>query len=283
MKNLITSAGLKFRWINGQCFEFLFPNGKVLITDPWFHGEGAAYRCCPDNFTAGDLVGGDYLYINHGHFDHTSNIGEVYSRFKSTVIMPSPIALEMARCFDITLTDIYPVDFNGRYYFDGFSIETFHGVHHRIPMNYQETMDEFSSLDTPASPELNAMGSIFNMNFILTTDQGLRIAFIGGNDDGMTERMRGADKPNIVIRNKLFSSKIKTGVAETFAEWFAQVDSQILVPMHYETWLKDDPGFAEKMIEDMNHIMEEKGKVGRVAQMERGKWYSLNLTMTEIH
>ena len=61
------------------------------------------------------------------------------------------------------------------------------------------------------------------------------------------------------------------------AEWFAGVDTQLLIPMHYETWLTQDPEFAAKMITDMNRIMEEKGKLGRVAPMERGKWYGLHI------
>ena len=35
-QTLCTTQGLKFRWINGQCFEFVFPNGKVLLSDPYF-------------------------------------------------------------------------------------------------------------------------------------------------------------------------------------------------------------------------------------------------------
>ena len=77
------------------------------------------------------------------------------------------------------------------------------------------------------------MGSIFNMNFVLTTEQGLRIAFIGGNDDGMLKRMQGLQKPNIIIRNKMASSKVKINVAEDFAEWFSTADTQLLIPMHY--------------------------------------------------
>ena len=125
----------------------------------------------------------------------------------------------------------------------------------------------------------NAMGGTFNVNFVLTTEQGFRIAFIGGNDDGMIQRLQGTNKPNIVIRNKMASSRVKTGVAEKFAEWFAGVDTQILIPMHYETWLTEDPEFAKNMIHDMNRIMEEKGKVGRVAPMIRGKWYTVHLSI----
>ena len=131
----------------------------------------------------------------------------------------------------------------------------------------------------PGSPDLNAFGGMFNMNFVLTTQEGLRIAFIGGNDDGMIQRLRGKNKPNVIIRNKMASSAVKDNVAEDFANWFAATDTQLLVPMHYETWLTEDPAFAEKMLSDMNRILDEKGCTGRVAAMQRGKWYSLDLSI----
>ena len=282
MSTLASSRALKFRWINGQCFEFKLNNGKTLITDPWYQGGGELAGKCLPGFATEDLEGGDYIFLNHGHGDHTANIQEVYDRFHSTVICHSAIAMEVARCFRVPLTSIYPVDYEGTYYFDGFILETHHGTHHAQPSDYEKTIERFSSRsDFPGSPELNAMGGVFNMNFILTTDQGMRIAFIGGNDDGMLKRMTGKNKPNIVIRNKMASSKVKTGVAETFADWFAQSDIQLLVPMHYETWLTDDPEFAAKVNDDMNKIMEEKGAVGRVAPMVRGKWYTLDLGINE--
>lgn len=281
MKQIASSTGLKFRWLNGQCFEFKFSNGKTLITDPWYKGGGElASRCLP-GFRTEDLEGGDYIFLNHGHGDHTANIQDVYDRFHSTLITHSAVAMEAAKCFHIPLTSIYPVDYEGTYYFDGFILETHHGTHHSQPLDYQETIKRFSGSQFPGSPDLNAMGGIFNMNFILTTEQGIRIAFIGGNDDGMLKRMEGKNRPNIIIRNKMASSKVKTNVAEDFAEWFAASDVPLLIPMHYETWLTEEPEFARKMIEDMNHIMEEKGKIGRVAPMERGKWYTLDLAVTE--
>ena len=278
---MISSSALKFRWINGQCFEFQFPNGKTLITDPWYQCEGPMGAKCPPGFTTEDLEGGDYLFVNHGHGDHTANIQDVVDRFHSTVISHSANCMELAKAFSIPLTSIYPVDFEGTYYFDGFIMETHHGTHHKQPSDYKTTLERTAKMGMPGTPDLNALGGMFNMNFILTTDQGMRIAFIGGDDDGMLKRLQGKNKPNIVIRNKMASSKVKTNVAEDFAEWFAGADMQLLVPMHYETWLTEDPEFAQKMIDDMNKIMEEKGMMGRVAGMERGKWYTLDLAITE--
>ena len=282
MEHLAIAHGLKFRWINGQCFEFRFSNGKTLLTDPWYQGCGPMGAKCPPDFSTECLEGGDYIFLNHGHGDHTANIQDVYDRFHSTVITHSATAMEVARCFNLPLTSVYPVDYEGTYYFDGFILETHHATHHAQAANYQDTIQRFSDGSFPGSPELNAMGGVFNMNFILTTDEGLRIAFIGGNDDGMLRRMTGRDRPNIILRNKMASSRVKENVAENFAEWFAGADVPLLVPMHYETWLTEDPAFAEKMIADMNRIMEEKGKLGRVAPMARGKWYTLDLAITEV-
>ena len=278
---LAVAHTLKFRWINGQCFEFRFSNGKTLITDPWYSGGGRLADKCPPNFTTEDLEGGDYVFLNHTHGDHIANLQEVCDRLHPTVITHSAVCMELAHQFSLPLTSIYPVDYEGTYYFDGFILETHHATHHKQPSNYAQTIERFSRPEFADKPELNAMGGIFNMNFILTTDEGVRIGFIGGNDDGMLQRMQGKNRPNIVIRNKVASSKVKTNVAEDFANWFAHADVPLLVPMHYETWLTEDPEFAAKMIADMNRIMEEKGKIGRVAPMIRGKWYTLDLSIRE--
>ena len=278
-ENLVTSQSLEFRWINGQCFEFKLNNGITLLTDPWYYSEESPdmlARMGLKDFTIDDLEGADYVFLNHTHFDHTANLQDVVDKFHPTVITHSCNVQELAKSFRIPITDLYPVDYEGKYYFDGFILETHHATHHKMPPYLKLCREK-----RPDDPRFmsNAMGGTFNVNFVLTTEQGFRIAFIGGNDDGMIQRLQGTNKPNIVIRNKMASSRVKTGVAEKFAEWFAGVDTQILIPMHYETWLTEDPEFAKNMIHDMNRIMEEKGKVGRVAPMIRGKWYTVHLSI----
>jgi len=276
------SSGLKFRWLNGQSFEFKFSNGRTLITDPWFIDDGSEMsRKCVPGFSLDEIKACDYIFLNHGHGDHTANIGDLVGKFNPTVITHSAACLEMAKCFDIPLTSVYPVDFEGTYYFDGFILETHHGTHHAGKDSYTGMVKRFEGKNFPGSNDLNAYGGMLNMNIVLTTNEGLRIAFIGGNDDGMITRLQGTNKPNVIIRNKMASSAVKTNVAEDFAAWFAATDVQLLVPMHYETWLTEDPEFAQKMIDDMNDILQKEGRVGRVAGMERGKWYSLDLMICE--
>lgn len=173
------------------------------------------------------------------------------------------------------------MDYEGTYYFDGFMLEIHHGTHHAQPSRLSERVTQTGDARKDLYSELNAMGGMVDTNFVLTTDNGMRVAFIGGNDDGMIARLQGTEKPNVIIRNKMASSAVKTNVAEDFAKWFAATDVQLLVPMHYETWLTEDPEFAHKMITDMNEILARENKIGRVAGMERGKWYTLDLMINE--
>lgn len=88
-QTLCTTQGLKFRWINGQCFEFVFPNGKVLLSDPYFDdnehfpvGKGMNLQ----NFHVEDIERVDYLFVNHTHFDHIYNLCRHYDR--NTLTLP---------------------------------------------------------------------------------------------------------------------------------------------------------------------------------------------------
>ena len=272
--------GLKFRWINAQCFEFQFSNGKTLLTDPYFDvperfKEGVGMSLM--NFHVEDIENVDYVFINHTHGDHIANLQQVCDRFSPTVICHSAVAMEIAKTHVVPLTSIYPVDFNGRYYFDGFSLDTYHGTHHASHSAYAESK-AFTMRD--GDNELGVMGSIFNVNFVLNLPEGLRVAFVGGNDDGMSERFREI-RPNIMIRNKMGSSRDFDRVAERFADIFAKSNTQMLIPMHCETWVNECPEFINSVMEDMNHIMEEKGLIGRVKLLDRTKWYYLDLAINE--
>lgn len=283
-RTVLSSRGLRFRWINAQCFEFCLPNGKFLLTDPFYDypytpGTPGANMRLPFPFKTDELEGADYIFLNHNHGDHNHNVRDVYDRFHSTVITHSATAMELAKVFRLPLTSIYPVDFNGVYYFEGFSLEVYHGTHHAQPKTFADAMAARCERDDPEGAYLRSMGGVFNMNFVLNLPNGLRIAFVGGNDDGMLERFRTI-RPNIVIRNKLHSSASTENVAEEWAEFLLKSGVQLMIPMHYETWLNTRPGFAQRELERVNQIMREAGAAGRVLSPERTKWYNLELTVT---
>ncbi len=286
MKDLLMQAeSVSFRWINCQCFEIKLPNGKTIVTDPCYD-----YKKNPDapladlfrleGFKTEDLDGCDYVILNHTHGDHIANLGQVIERFSPKVICHSGVAGEIAQVYqDMELTSIYPVDYDGAYYFDGFKMETFHGEHKPQRFTWRRTMAEGDIISQDSRlTRLHALGGLFNMNYLLTLDNGFRIAFVGGASDGMEERLRTL-RPNIALRNKISNDMDVEHVAEDWLEFMEQSCAQFVVPMHFEVWENQNPGFSEKTFKLANEMAVKGGLACRILSPKRTKWYRVNMNI----
>lgn len=286
MKDLLMQAeSVSFRWINCQCFEIKLPNGKTIVTDPCYD-----YKKNPDapladlfrleGFKTEDLEGCDYVILNHTHGDHIANLGQVIERFSPKVICHSGVAGEIAQVYqDMELTSIYPVDYDGAYYFDGFKMETFHGEHKPQRFTWRRTMAEGDIISQDSRlTRLHALGGLFNMNYLLTLDNGFRIAFVGGASDGMEERLR-TPRPNIALRNKISNDMDVEHVAEDWLEFMEQSCAQFVVPMHFEVWENQNPGFSEKTFKLANEMAVKGGLACRILSPKRTKWYRVNMNI----
>ncbi len=286
MKDLLRQAeSVSFRWINCQCFEIKLPNGKTIVTDPCYD-----YKKNPDapladlfrleGFKTEDLEGCDYVILNHTHGDHIANLGQVIERFSPKVICHSGVAGEIAQVYqDMELTSIYPVDYDGAYYFDGFKMETFHGEHKPQRFTWRRTMAEGDIISQDSRlTRLHALGGLFNMNYLLTLDNGFRIAFVGGASDGMEERLRTL-RPNIALRNKISNDMDVEHVAEDWLEFMEQSCAQFVVPMHFEVWENQNPGFSEKTFKLANEMAVKGGLACRILSPKRTKWYRVNMNI----
>ena len=284
MENKIESQSFRFRFINCQCFEIRLPGGKTIITDPCydFPKETKIQKLFGlDGFHTSDLEACDYVILNHTHGDHIANLGEVIERFSPKVICQSGVAAEIAAAYpDMELTSIYPVDYDGVYFFDGFKLETFHGEHKPQRTTFRKCMEESDPITgDPRFKKLRLLGGIFNMNYLLTLDNGFRAAFVGGTDDGMCERLRSI-RPNLVFRNKLEN---EMDVEKVAGEWYSFMKNsfcQFVVPMHFEVWEHQEPGFSKKTFERANQLARENQILSRMVPVERTKWYELSLCAT---
>ena len=56
--------GVKVRYINSQCYEFILPNGKHLITDPYISPINlVGFR----KFPVEEIEQCDYILMTHTH------------------------------------------------------------------------------------------------------------------------------------------------------------------------------------------------------------------------
>lgn len=284
----LSNHSVKLRWINCQCFEITLPNGKTIVTDPCYDfpknpDSDFANLFRMEGFTTENLTGCDYVILNHTHGDHMSNLEQIVERFHPVVVCHSGVAVELANVIDnLPLTSVYPVDYNGRYFFDGFRMDTWHGMHKPQSLTWKQCMkmgDIISQQEKLYT--LHTMGGFFNMNYLLTLDNGFRIAFVGGLDDGASEHLR-EERPNIVFRNKLRNEMDVESVAADWLSFMRVSHAQIVVPMHFEPWESMQPGFSEKTFIRANELAEEAGIYSRMLSPKQAEWYSFDLCVSQI-
>lgn len=283
--NVLSSECISFRWINCQCFEIKLPNGKTVITDPCYHyPENASHPIADlfrlNGFETGDLEACDYVILNHTHGDHMCNLEAVVDRFQPTIVCHSGVAVEIAEtCENLPLTSVYPVDYDGTYYFEGFRMDTFHGSHKPQPTTWRRSMEEGDCISQKQKlSRLHTIGSFFNMNYLITLDNGFRIAFVGGLDDGMKEHLRRI-RPNIVLRNKTQNDMSVEAVAKDWLGFMEESHAQYVLPMHYEVWENQKPGFSKESFQRANELAQEQGLGCRIVPLERTKWYTMQLCL----
>ena len=76
---------LKVRWSGVNFYEFVLPNGKTIVMDPYFddpNDEHNEYKYTPTDLPGGEWVhGADVVLLTHGHFDHIIGVPEVKRAF----------------------------------------------------------------------------------------------------------------------------------------------------------------------------------------------------------
>ncbi len=285
----VKAKALRFRWINGQCLQIQLPNGKCIVTDPFFPSPKSDCSAFPQGdpsrmtepFDESDFGRIDYMILNHSHGDHIYRLQQIFDMYRPVIIVQGEMAVEMAKVYRIPMTSIYPVNFCGTYHFDGFTLHTYHGTHHPVGI-FAEQVESMprDMVDNPDAFEWNVLGGLFNMNFTLTTPEGCSLAFFGGNIDADLEEFAKL-RPTVLFRNKLHSSKTKYDEALVWAEYLRDTRIPLMVPMHHEKWYVTRPGFVEQLVEDMNSHLKEWGSISRVLDPKRTKWYSLNFEIEE--
>lgn len=266
------NASLQIRWIHGQCFQFRLPDGKVLMTDPFFPQHPKAWR--HENtplLDLDDLGQVDYVTINHSHFDHTANLPDIFRNNKPIVICDRMFARELSCAFQIPEYQIFPIVPDMSYDLPSFHLDTVHGRHNDLGGICDLEGTRFAEPDSPMVGPLNSYGCLFNTSFLFTLSNNFRIGFAAGVDvDAMADtwKRRG---PNLLLRQRLVYAK-----PEEYAKDCEALGGQLILPMHHDAcfdWNTDMNAYTA----EVNRLLSGDDCPMRMFNPQRLKWYTIQI------
>lgn len=295
----VSSQSLKLRWISVQCYEFVLPGGKVVVTDPFYwdmsHFEGIPEEELTKNqkmekkvygqsgFSVDDFTGADYILLNHVHGDHCNLVGDLWNRFYGRVLVPAYCAEEVAKTFDIPYAAIYPLYPGNTYYFDDFTLKVYPGAHDnrafregrfQRPSDPRVLYDGSEGFGLPAPSRLGPLGSLFDFNFLIQTKDNFKIDFQAGRDFEEHVRHVREEGPNLMLCHR-----IRSYSAEKFADMIEMMGAQLCLPLHHNNARASDEDLNE-YFEQVNEILKARGSMARGLNPEPYRWYNLQMSLT---
>ena len=219
--------GFKVRYINAQCYEFILPNGKHLITDPYITPVSlAGFRV----FSVDEIERCDYILLTHSHYDHTSDIGVLAKKHDARVFCSNMVAVELVKYFDVAAGRIYPFDNMDTYEMPDFTLTAVRGKHYPM-LNMSNRLGSFGEdFGGPEHDLLNFMGVMFSYDFCITLTNNIRLMFVSGMDEyNNIYKVAGEFRPNVLFRHTSGNTS-----GEEWAKVIARYNAQIAFPNHQD-------------------------------------------------
>lgn len=268
--------GIQFRYINSQCYEFILPNGKHLITDPYIsHRNLVGFR----TFSVDEIERCDYILMTHTHYDHTSDIGYLCKTFDAKLFCGNMVAVELAKYFGVAPGRIYPFDNMDTYEMPDFTFTTVRGKH--FPMlNVKFTPGSFPpDFGGPGHDELNFMGTIFTYDFCLTFSNNVRMMFVSGIDEyDNIYSVAKEFRPNVLFRHTAGNVS-----AEEWAGVIARYHAQLALPNHQDNLYSGKWGKSmDEFTADIQNHLKELGSDTVFVNPEPYKWYEISLGLQQL-
>lgn len=275
-KKECSASALRFRWIHGQCFQFQLPDGKILMTDPFFPQNPKAWtRENTPMFDIESLGKVDYVTINHSHFDHTSNLADVFKESSPIVICDRIFARELSSAYQIPEYRICPITPGMSYHFPSFHLDTVQGWHNDIGGACDLSGSRFADSENPMVGPLNSYGCMFNTSFLFTLSNNFRIGFAAGVDvDSMAAAWK-KNGPDLLLRQRLVYA-----TPEEFTKDCEALNGQLIVPMHHDAcfeWNSDMNAYAN----EVNRMLAQNHSHMKMFNPQRMKWYTVNMGISE--
>lgn len=290
------STALRMRWISVQCYEIVLPNGKVIVTDPFFwdgnniedpeklssEDKGLYKVYKQDGFSIDQFTGADYIIISHIHGDHINMVGKLWEKFHGRIFVSAGAAQEIAKIFDIPYGAIYPLWPGNTYYFDDFTLKVYPAAHDARqfrmgnfmrPTDPEDTSKGSSIFDIPNPNESWGLGYLFNINFMIETNNNFKMDFSAGMDFEEHARHMKDEKPNIMLRHR-----IRSYTPEYYASQLEMMGAQLILPLHHNNARASDEDLND-YFEKVNAVLKAHNYPGMAFNPEPYKWYTVQTSI----
>ncbi|MBE6123865.1 MAG: MBL fold metallo-hydrolase [Erysipelotrichaceae bacterium] len=282
---------VKIRWDGVNFYEFVLPNGKTIVMDPYFDDPNDAhneFKYTPTDLPAGEYVNGaDIIVLTHGHFDHTGNLAEVLDKYPNAHIIlpehtiPSVIVSQNIDYNSHYFTEAGPHD---RFEFDGVTLETCrsnHNVGRAVNPLAGKTgklyEDENGNIDFFKIWKMVYERELINVKF--TTAEGFTILLwnsqMGPDGRGFeTRRYFYEDaQPDLFmyqVAGASFGGNRRNPDCGPMGKFIASVKAKTALPEHQQHFSYDE---LDRMAEQFAEHCDEAGVETSFLTPESGVWY----------
>ena len=265
---------LKLRYINGQCYEFVLPNGKHIITDPFITPQVlSGFR----QFNIDEIERCDYILLTHAHYDHTADIGTLCKKFGCKLLAGEMCIMSVAECFDIDLSQLIPLSNLCPLELPDFTVLPVRGKHYgtpgRLPRERFLNLSE-EKFGIKGHSACDIYGCVETYDFCITLSNNVRLMYVSGVDYFNNIYTVAAQfHPNILIRHTAGS-----GTGAMWAKVINRFQAQVAFPSHHDNvysgkWGKTMDEFSTEIQQELDNL----GSQTRFVNPIPYKWY--NLTM----
>ena len=277
------SFGLRMRTFNAAGnHELVLPSGKVVLIDPYF------VNCRFPGFSVDDITGADYIILTHCHYDHDSDLGYLAKKFGAKVFCGVMSAEAVMKYHKIPYDNLFPVFPGSKFTLEDLTLEFWQAKHNEAGGRIwdPEANIGFQKAGMVGHQQLDMLGSMESLDFMLTTPGGFRLMMVSGRPlFGETfDRCRAA-APHVLLRQGGIRDAARPGQQVTedeMAALLARYGAQIVVPFHTDIMeKKHGADWTRAYLRRVGEKLAEKAPGTLFLDPVPLKWYTFGVSVEE--